>query len=70
MFWLLIQFTQFADRNEEFFCKAALALREDAAVNRSLIRLLRTYNKVMSPLWEFLWCDNGVVLYAADLRVT
>lgn len=50
MFWLLIQFTQFADRNEEFFCKAALALKEHAVVNRSLIRLLRTYNKVMSPL--------------------
>lgn len=50
MFWLLIQFTQFVDRNEEFFCKAALALNDKPAVNQGLIRLLRTYNKVMSPL--------------------
>lgn len=50
MFWLLIQFTQFTDGNEEFFCKAALALNVTHAVTESLSRLMHTYNKVMSPL--------------------
>lgn len=50
MFWLLIQFTQFTDRNEEFFCKAALALNVTHAATERLSRLMHTYNKVMSPL--------------------